>query len=167
MKTATPKSVRTVFKKLLQDFNAYSFRADKGFSWSSDSATIAYKQPTAFTDIWLLLHEIAHAELGHRHYHYDIDLTRMEAEAWDYAKKSIAPHYKLIIDGDFIEDTLDTYRLWLHARSTCPRCTQTGAQATKNTYSCINCRCSWQVYEARLCGVRRRALSSGLGSAAN
>ena len=56
---------------------------------------------------------------------------------------------------DFIEEHLDTYRDWLHARSSCPDCTATGYQTDASTYACPACSHTWRVNEARICQLRR------------
>lgn len=125
--------------------------------WSPDTRTILYRRIEQIEDIWSLLHEIAHAELGHRTFDPDIELVSHEAVAWEHARTVLAPRFNLVIDDGHIQDNLDTYRNWMFARSLCPTCGQTGLQ-TQNTYSCINCRCSWRANEARLCALRRLRL---------
>ncbi len=105
------------------------------------------------------LHELAHAVLGHTGYRLDIELLRREREAWDAVRTTFAPHYEVPYDVDLIEDSLDTYRDWLHARALCPTCNLTGIQTKTNTYSCINCRCSWRPNDARQCALRRYKLT--------
>lgn len=135
----------------------YAFTEGDDFKWSPDSATIFYPPILSVEDMWSLLHEIAHAELRHTTYTSDIELVRHEAAAWNHATHALAPRYQLAIDEDYIEGHLDTYRVWLHERSTCPQCGQNGLQ-TKNTYSCLNCRCLWRANEARICNLRRTKL---------
>lgn len=135
----------------------YIFTSGETFMWSPDKKTIFYRPAKQIEDIWSLLHEIAHAELGHTTFGLDIELVSHEAQAWKHATAVLAPRFNLIIDGDYVEDHLDTYREWMFARSACPTCGQTGLQ-TQNTYRCINCRCSWRTNEARLCALRRTRL---------
>lgn len=150
-----------------KDFPAISFKLGEDFYWSSESKTIVHKPINKVSDLWQLLHEVAHAKLGHKDYQSDIDLIKYEALAWNYAANELAPRYDLNLDSNFVEDSLDTYRNWLHKRSLCPNCMQTGIQQNENTYSCLNCRCSWRVNEARLCGLRRKTLGNSLATAAN
>jgi hypothetical protein len=142
---------------ILADFNRYTFTPGDDFRWSPDTYIIYYPQLATTEDAWSLLHEIAHGELGHNTYDLDVELVAHEAAAWGYAATQLAPKYDLVIDDDYIQDHLDTYRVWLNQRSTCPTCGQNGLQ-TKNTYSCINCRCIWRANEARICGLRRTKL---------
>jgi hypothetical protein len=140
--------------QIFADFPKYTFIKGDDFHWSASQAAIFYPHLSSPEDIWSLLHEIGHGELGHQTYGLDIELVGLEVDAWDYAIKQLAPNYGLIVDEDYLQDHLDTYRQWLHARSTCPECGQNGLQ-TKNTYSCINCRCLWRANEALMCNLRR------------
>lgn len=144
----------SLIQQLRADFKAYNFRTADTFKWTPADNTIYHPPLQSPEDIWSLMHEIAHAELKHRTYQLDIDLINCETSAWEHAASHIAPRYGAAINRDYIEDHLDTYRQWLHARSTCPECGQNGIQ-TQNTYRCINCRCLWRANEARMCALRR------------
>jgi hypothetical protein len=76
----------------------------------------------------------------------------MERDAWQHATTVLAPAYQLSIDPGFIEDHLDTYRDWLHAKSTCPACTLTGIEVSKQLYRCVGCHHTWTTNE----GTQRR-----------
>ncbi|MFS8119508.1 MAG: ImmA/IrrE family metallo-endopeptidase, partial [Microcoleus sp.] len=117
--------------------------------WSSSERTIY--NPTIRTEaaLWAFMHEIAHALLDHRQFKTDIELVTKEAEAWEYAATNLAPRYEQKIPSHYIEKQLNTYRDWLHLRSLCPTCGQTGIQTQANRYSCINCNGSWSVNDAR------------------
>jgi hypothetical protein len=60
----------------------------------------------------------------------------------------------VIIDEEHIQNCLDTYRDWLHKRSTCPRCDSHGLQ-TSEQYKCYNCRAVWRVGNERFCRAYR------------
>ena len=145
--------------QIIADFPAYQFVIGDDFHWSPDTSTVFYPKDTSIEAVWSLLHEIAHGELGHANFGLDIELVSLEATAWEHAAVVLAPRYELQIDDDYLQDHLDTYRQWLHARSTCPDCGQNGLQ-TKNTYRCINCRCFWRANEARVCSLRRTKLQA-------
>lgn len=102
-----------------------------------------------------LLHELSHAVLNHTKYLKDIGLLELERDAWECARNTLAPKYDLIIPEDTIQDSLDTYRDWLHARSICPQCHATGLQIKQREYRCISCATVWQVNDARFCALRR------------
>ena len=141
-------------RDICNTFPAYTFSSGEGFWWFPDKNTIFFRQPQHNEDIWDLLHEIAHAELGHVAYTLDIELIQYETQAWSHVTSVLAPRFAITVNPDHIQDHLDTYRHWMFTRSTCPSCSLTGLQ-TKNTYRCVNCRCSWRANEARLCALRR------------
>ena len=147
-------SITSLTTKLQADFPRYTFTPDTMFRWSPDDQTVFYND--ASSDRAALLHELSHALLGHKKYTKDIQLLEMERDAWERAR-SLGPTYDVVIGEDAIQDSLDTYRDWLHARSTCPSCQATGIQSKKNQYSCIACGTSWRVNEARICALRRYA----------
>jgi tRNA(Ile2) C34 agmatinyltransferase TiaS len=101
-----------------------------------------------------LLHELSHGLLNHADYNYDIELIAMECKAWDKVGE-LAKKYEIVINDNIIQLTLDTYRDWLHSRSTCPSCKATGIQDGKKSYSCLACGYKWRVNEARICALRR------------
>ncbi len=167
MAATTTLRTSKIAKVIKADFPGLKFKEGANFYWSSSRATVVHKPIRREPDLWLLLHEIAHAKLKHANYDFDVHLAKYEAHAWELVKSTLAPKYNINPDIDFIEDILDTYRLWLHQRSLCPVCSQTGIQQNENTYSCLNCRCSWRVNEARLCSFRRKTLNGSFASAAN
>ena len=105
-------------------------------------------------DVWQVLHEVGHALLDHQIYSRDIELLGMERDAWQRAEV-VAADLDLTIPDDVIQTHLDTYRDWLHARSLCPDCTQTGIQIDSAQYECPHCHATWRVNDARTCGLRR------------
>ena len=146
--------------KLQQDFPALTFSQGDDFYWSSSTQTIHYGPLVSEADRLTLLHEIGHAVLGHAQFKRDIDLLRIEREAWDYVQNTLAPAYSLPATTDDVEDMLDTYRNWLHARSTCPHCSMTGVQIDSSQYRCVGCGGDWRVNDARRCGLRRYSLAT-------
>lgn len=146
-------SIPSLIARLRADFPDVTFIAGDDFTWSPLSHTVSY-DPSNDDATPSLLHELSHAVLGHSSYDRDVELIAMERAAWDHAN-SIAHTYGIDIQSDHIEQTLDSYRDWLHARSTCPSCQATGIQTKKQAYSCLACRHSWHVNEARVCALRR------------
>ena len=149
-------STTSLANKLQSDFPAYTFKASDEFRWSPQENIIFYDQNS--DDIASLLHELAHATLGHASFTKDLALIEMERDAWQYAVTKLAPAYGLTINDETVQDSLDTYRDWLHARSTCPHCKATGVQTKKSTYKCILCATKWRVNDARVCTLRRHIL---------
>lgn len=131
------------------------------FFWSPKQNKITYNQSsiTSPIGIWSMLHEVAHASMGHTNYSSDLELLKLEVEAWDEAKK-LAADLGQMIDDDHIQDCLDTYRDWLHRRSTCPNCGIVCLQSTSILYRCHNCNTSWNVSASRFCRPYRLQIDS-------
>lgn len=157
--TTMPKT-NSLVKSLATAFPDLSFKESDDFSWSPSDKVVYYCAGELDEAAGELLHETAHGLLQHAGYTRDIDLLKMEREAWTYAKRELAPRFNIKISDDVIEDALDSYRDWLHARSRCPRCSQTGIQTGVNSYSCLGCDESWQTNEARRCALRRYPLET-------
>lgn len=143
--------------KLRADFPTLSFRPGETFTWSpKDRAVVYVEEPVqAAHPTWSLLHEVGHALLEHQTYATDFELLRLEAAAWEKANV-LAVKYGVQIDPDHIQDCLDTYRDWLHQRSTCPNCLTTSLQRSTTIYCCYNCDAEWRVSRSRLCRPYRR-----------
>lgn len=133
-----------------------TFITGEDFSWNHHTNTITYAPHDPHANE-LLLHEFGHAVLGHQDYVRDVTLLDIERTAWDKASELAAsghvPH--ISIAPELIDEALDTYRDWLHARSLCPACEATGIQTGVETYTCLACSTNWRVNEARTCALRR------------
>lgn len=148
---ATTTHLMSLLKQLKETLPHLRFEAGEHFLWSPETATVTYKKTG---NPALLLHEVAHALLEHTQYERDVQLVAMERAAWEEARK-MSTTYSVPFSDDLVEEHLDTYRDWLHARSTCPNCKATGFQTSADTYSCPACTQAWRVNEARLCQLRR------------
>ena len=136
--------------QLKQNYPQFRFISSGCARWSANEQTIYYNNDDIQT-----LHELGHALLGHNNYGQDIELIQIERAAWEKAQR-LAPRYDLSIDNDTIEDALDSYRDWLHQRSICPNCQQTGIQSVRDlTYRCPNCQCAWRATDGRQTQARR------------
>lgn len=152
-------STNSLPETLKNDYKAFHFELGENFEWSPPTATITYVVEDPYADS-RLLHELSHAILKHQSYDRDIDLIAMERDAWQYARMELAPYYKVVIESDIIHHDMNTYRDWLHGRSTCPYCNSNGIQTKKLEYQCVTCRKSWHVNEARTCSLRRYKLET-------
>lgn len=152
-------STPSLLKSVKHAYPHLTFRKGDDFRWDHEAQTITY--PLSLIDNhWnaQLLHEIAHAELHHQSYSRDIELLGKERDAWEHARTHLGPSLGIPIDRETIDAALDSYRDWLHARSTCPACSASGLEVKKHVYECPACRHQWRVNEARLCGLRRYAI---------
>lgn len=155
MDATTMAKTSSLVAKLRRDYPKFSF-SEAGDSYWAPSEQTVYLDLTE-ADEATILHETAHAVLGHQAFTRDIDLLRMEREAWTHAASVLAPQYGVTIDEETVESMLDTYRDWLHARSACPGCPMTGVQTNTAAYHCVGCGKDWRVNEARRCGLKRYA----------
>jgi hypothetical protein len=146
-------STTSLATKLRRDFPLFAFTASDSFRWSPQDKTVFYDSRSE--DTASLLHELGHAQLNHADYSKDIELIEMERDAWECAVRTLANAYAVTISDDYVQRALDTYRDWLHARSTCPHCKATGVQMKKNLYKCVACSTRWRVNDARVCALRR------------
>jgi len=147
-------STLSLLEILTKDYPGLTFHAGEQFEWhpSDNSVVYDYTDPSFEAR---LLHEVGHSILGHTTYDRDIDLIAMERDAWQEARVNLSQKYNVAITSDDIDADMDTYRDWLHSRSTCPHCESNGIQTGKKEYTCVTCRKTWRVNEARSCALRR------------
>jgi hypothetical protein len=148
--------MKSLIAKLAKTYPAISFAASDKFYWSPKEQTVYYDTAARGEQAqWALIHELSHGLLGHKNYKTDFELLRLEVAAWHMAE-SVAKDLAITIDQDHVQDCLDTYRDWLHARSKCPECGEHGIQNKSGDYTCINCRAVWHVSQERFCRAYRR-----------
>lgn len=148
-KTSWLSTLRTSYPHITFVENSDHFR------WSPQSASVFVASLSSEEDLMTLLHETGHALAGHTTYTQDIQLLKLEREAWNIAQHTLAPQFALEISDKTIEKALDSYRDWLHARSICPQCGSTGVQNDETHYRCLACGSIWKVNDARTCRLRR------------
>ncbi len=153
-------SISNILPKVRLDFPHLRFEPGDTFRWTPKQNLITYTshQDNAEHGVWALLHEIAHAELGHVSYKGDFDLLQLEVTAWHHAHK-LAKKYGISIDKEHVQDCLDTYRDWLHTRASCPVCNVVSLQRSDGLYQCFNCRSRWRVPRSPLCRVSRTQMA--------
>lgn len=147
--------MKRLVKQLQQKLPSVLFHEGDAFFWSPRDAAVTYRSSKRIADQWSLLHEAAHALAKHKSYASDLELLLLEVEAWDKARL-LGEEFGISIDEDHIQDCLDTYRDWLHQRSTCPRCSVVSLQVSPSEYLCHNCDARWQVSASRFCRPYRR-----------
>ena len=148
----TTTEFNNLLEKLRADHPHLRFEEGSSFHWSPNDQTVYYE--VNGDDLATLLHETAHGVLGHSSYGKDTELLHLERDAWSTAVR-LGRKYSISIHENTIEDSIDTYRDWIHARSLCPKCQQNGIQAEIDTYRCLLCESTWKVNEARNCGLKR------------
>lgn len=136
-------------KKLKADYPNFNFKSGRREYWSPKTHTINYARRQPETEVKFgILHELSHALLEHNNYSSDLELLKLESEAWHLAAK-LGRKYKVRISENHIQNCLDTYRDWLHKRSQCPTCGLHVIQRSPNQYKCFNCQTTWQVSHRR------------------
>ncbi|HUD10390.1 MAG TPA: hypothetical protein VMR28_01815 [Candidatus Saccharimonadales bacterium] len=146
-------------QQLSKDFPTVHFQTGKSFRWAPNQKEITYRQDGKSNGAWTILHELGHALLGHKNYNSDFELLKLEVAAWGKAQE-LQIKYSQRINPEYIQNCLDTYREWLHRRSTCPMCSNRSLQSSSTEYGCFNCHTSWKVTTARFCRPYRRIHSS-------
>ena len=142
----TPKTTLPNITDIKRRFPQFAFAEHEIFHWSPADRTIYYDQSKLGKPegIFQLLHELGHALCDHTNYTSGIQLLRIEVEAWEQAKE-LAGSYDLKISSKQIEQCLDSYRDWLHLRSSCPSCKTIAVETESNHYRCFNCLQHWKV----------------------
>jgi predicted RNA-binding Zn-ribbon protein involved in translation (DUF1610 family) len=145
-------------RQIAADYPQFEFQPGPQEHWSPSTNTITYNQSEPLAQLrYGLLHELAHALLGHNSYQSDFELLKLESQAWELAVK-IAKKYRVKFDPDHVQDCLDTYRDWLHRRSKCPACGVHVLQTSPTLYKCFNCGTSWSVSQRRFARSYRRKI---------
>jgi len=151
------KTFAELIARIKADYPQFKFKPGAQEHWSPKTNTITYEQTQTTPDgRFGLLHELAHALLGHQNYKSDFELLKLESQAWHQAAE-IGKKYGVKINQEHIQNCLDTYRDWLHRRSKCPTCGVHTLQTDAKTYQCYNCGASWSVSAGRFARSYRRA----------
>lgn len=118
--------------------------------WSPYSATIFYNPKRLKSNEGKigLLHEVGHGLLEHRVYKYDMELLKMEMEAWDIVRE-LAPHYNYVADEAHIARCIESYDHWLSKRATCPDCSNFSLQKDRMNFGCFECGSEWKVNDRK------------------
>lgn len=141
-----PKTTLPNISDIKKRFSQFTFNEHEVFHWSPKDNCVYY-DPAELSSkygIFQLLHEIGHALSGHKNYTSGVQLLKIETDAWKKAYE-LAKSYNLKIKPEQIERCLDSYRDWLHLRSTCPQCQAVSIEIDTNYYHCFNCMQKWKV----------------------
>jgi hypothetical protein len=145
--------------QIIKDFPQFEFVPGRYFMWSPTNQAIVYdtRRIGANDGLIALVHEIGHGLLGHRLYKYDMELIKMEMDAWDIVRQ-LAPKYMLRIDEKHIARCIATYDEWLTKRATCPDCQNFSLQKGRDQYGCFACGSIWEVNWRKDRRVTRRVI---------
>src|SRR6185503_155354 len=112
---ATNTSNRTAdfIGRVAKDYPQFTFKPGSQEHWSPRTKTITYDQDAAADELrYGLLHELAHALLGHNNYRSDFERLKRESQGTEKAAE-ISRKYKISPAHDHIQDCSDTNRDWL------------------------------------------------------
>src|ERR687895_510447 len=87
-----------------EDYPNLTFLEGAHDHWSPRNLTITYKSDVPVRERkYSVLHELAHAQLGHANYHNDFELLKLESLAWQLAAK-IGKKYGVKISDAHVQD---------------------------------------------------------------
>ncbi|MBR5389409.1 hypothetical protein IK146_02525 [Candidatus Saccharibacteria bacterium] len=87
----------------------------------------------------LILHELAHALLGH--YTFDRSLERLQIERDAWAKtRELCQLHSIPYDDNLAETELNTYRDWVHQKTLCKRCGLSCLEVSSESLYCPFCQ---------------------------
>ena len=148
----------TLLERVQDEYSDLNFERGDNFLYDAADEIIYYNDDLLEQNEGeiALLHEIAHAQLGHFHYHTDLELFALETQAW-HATKTLCTKHSVTISEDYLHNCLETYAVWLNQRATCPLCNNFSTQENELTYRCFICHARWQVktdVQARIRKIR-------------
>ena len=139
--TSTQKArlMDDIVKQLKKDYPDFRFIDGARFSFKPPKTIVIGPYEGEKTPM-LLFHELGHALSKKYSYKLGIERLKIESIAWQTGKKAYQNYSNLPLwDNDFVEDNLDTYRDWLHQKSTCKTCGLTMYQDVNNSWRCPYC----------------------------
>lgn len=134
-----PKTEADFVKQLIIDHPNFSYQIGKKFAFRPEKTIIL--GPPQLNFALQTLHELGHALSKHKDYNTHIERLKIESEAWERAKALYSTYQNPPIKwlDEYVEDSLDTYRCWLHAKSLCKKCGLTRYQSPDGVYHCPRC----------------------------
>ncbi|MBR2695430.1 hypothetical protein IKE86_00760 [Candidatus Saccharibacteria bacterium] len=87
----------------------------------------------------LLLHELAHALLGHFTFNRSLERLTIERDAWAKTRELCETH-GVTFDESLAETELDTYRDWVHQKTLCKTCGATCLEISSESLFCPFCQ---------------------------
>lgn len=90
----------------------------------------------------LLLHELAHALLGHFSYQTSLERLKLERDAWERTR-ALCQTYHVPFSEEFAETELNTYRDWHHQKTLCKTCGSSCLELNAKSLYCPFCQKSF------------------------
>lgn len=91
----------------------------------------------------LLLHELAHALLGHFSYQKSLERLQIERDTWEKTRE-LCKFYSIPFDETLAEAELDTYRDWVHQKTLCKTCGLSCLEVSSESLYCPFCQKFYQ-----------------------
>ena len=113
------KSNQEFLKNLKTEYLEFSFKPGPKFLFRPRKTIYYLEEDSNFR--LLLLHELAHALLGHFSYETSLERLEIERDAWEKTGK-LCKTYSIPYLEEFAEEELDTYRNWTHQKTLCKNC---------------------------------------------
>ena len=124
-------------EKIISLYPNFTFRSGQKFKFRQQK-TIYYSLSETDNFPILLLHELAHANLGHYSFETNLERLKIESAAWEETK-NLCQKFNLSFSDDFAKTELDTYRDWLHQKSLCRNCGLIRFETSDGNYHCPRC----------------------------
>ena len=139
------EGVAIKIQQIKDQFLEYDFQEQSYYGFDSNKKKVYFiaKTDQEPENPLLLIHELAHAELGHLDYQSDLELVLIEIKAWDKAR-AICQDIEVEYDPRLRDACIQTYIDWYKLRGTCPNC-DTLCINKHQKYNCYQCLTSWEV----------------------
>lgn len=125
-------------EQLREEYPNLCWRVGKKFAYRPPRTIVVEQNFEQDCYNLLVLHELGHALCEHKNYGTDAERLKMERQAWEKARE-LAKKYEVEYVEELVEEKLDSYREWLHQKSTCKRCGLTMYQKRNGGYFCPQC----------------------------
>lgn len=119
----------------------FVFKKGKKFLFRPKKTVFYLKENDHFP--LLLLHELAHALLGHFSYQTSLERLKIERDAWNKTR-SLCEEHSIPFDESFVEAELNSYRDWLHQKTLCKTCGLTCVEVSPESLFCPFCQKIYQ-----------------------
>ena len=134
--TLSPKNL--AFLAALQSaYPDFTFKPGRKFLFRPKRTIYYLEDDTNFR--FLILHELAHALLGHFSYNTSLERLKLERDAWKRTRELCATH-KVPFSEELAELELNTYRDWHHQKTLCKTCGASCLELDAKSLYCPFCQ---------------------------
>lgn len=122
---------------LKSTYSDFTFKSGRKFLFRPPKSIFYLESNENFR--FLLLHELAHALLGHFSFSRSLERLEIERDAWEKTRELCELH-NVAFDESLAEAELDTYRDWVHQKTLCKTCGQTCLEVSSESLFCPFCQ---------------------------